>query len=391
MPNPPEKGEKIRAYHEIAYLADRYRIHLACIGREESETGDARALAARCASVYVACHSRSCALVRAATRFAAGACLNVAYYNSPRLQGYVTGLARRVHLQAAFVYTAVMLPYVPAGLPILLDMVDVDSEKWFQYSEARRPGVLYALEAKRLRRFEEQCVKASRLTVLATQNEADLLSRIIPQAPITYMENGIDREFFDGVARPLPVELAGRPFVAFVGTMDYSPNIEGAVWFAESAFPELRRRVPGLEFFIVGRNPSAKVRHLARREGVRVIGAVPDVRPYLAGARAIVAPLDLARGIQNKVLEALAMGRRVFASEAVCRTFGSLLPVGVVPCASVQDYVEGLDASCRPTPHCDESIRAAACERFSWKRNVENLARGLDCLREEPVAFPRVR
>ena len=278
-----------------------------------------------------------------------------------------------------------MSPYAPAGVPILLDMVDVDSEKWFQYSRTRRPGYLYAMEARRLRRFEEQCARAAELTVLTTENEADLLRRIVPSAAICHMENGVDGEFFDGHPRPLPLGLRDRQFVAFVGTMDYHPNAQAATWFAERVFPELRRRFPDLEFFIVGRNVSAAVVRLERHNGVRVVGAVPDVRPYLAGARAIVAPLETARGIQNKVLEALAMGRPVFASEAVCRTFGSSLPSGVVRCESARDYVAALALACRTKPHCDEAIRGAACGRFSWKSNLDSLARGQEYLNRQPA------
>ena len=385
VPNPPDKGEKIRAFHEVAFLAERCRLHLACLARSEPEMRDAEALAAQCASVYVERLAPRAALARAAMRFARGGCLNRAYFSSRRLREHVAGLAGSVRLEATVVYTAVMSPYAPAGVPILLDMVDVDSEKWFQYSRTRRPGCLYAMEARRLRRFEEQCARAAQFTVLTTENDADLLKRIARGAAIGHMENGVDGEFFDGHARPMPIGLRGRPFVTFVGTMDYHPNAQGAAWFAGRVFPELRRRVPDLEFFIVGRNVSAAVVRLERHKGVRVVGAVPDVRPYLAGARAIVAPLETARGIQNKVLEGLAMGRPVFASEAVCRTFGSSLPRGVVRCESERDYVEALEPACRIEPRCDEAIRRAACSRFSWKSNLDRLASGQECLNRQPA------
>jgi polysaccharide biosynthesis protein PslH len=384
VPNPPDKGEKVRAFHEITHLASRYRLHLACFARDESEVQAAKALEDRCASVYVERLPRPFALARAAVRFAFGGCLNAGFYSSASLREHVATLSRRVALQGSFVYTAVMMQYAPRGVPILLDMVDVDSEKWFQYSQARTPGVLYGVEARRLRRFEQDCVKASAMTVLTTANEADLLSHLAPGAPITFMENGIDGSFFDGAPRPLPAELEGRPFVAFVGTMDYHPNVDGACWFAERVFPELRRRTPGLEFWIIGRNPSKTVRRLGQREGIRAIGGVPDVRPYLSAARAIVAPLRVARGIQNKVLEALAMGRAVFATEAVCRTFGSR-PAGLEPCLSEEDLIERIAQACREAPRCDPAIRRAACQRFSWARNLEGLAHGVDRLSSRTV------
>jgi sugar transferase (PEP-CTERM/EpsH1 system associated) len=377
VPNPPDKGEKIRAYHEIALLAERYRVHLVCFARHEREMGDAEALARQCASVYVERLVPAAALARAATQFACGRCLNGAFYQSQQLHEYVAELSRRTRLAATVAYTAVMCPYAPKSVPMLLDMVDVDSEKWIHYGRIRFPGFLYVMEARRLRRFERQCVGAADITVLSTENEARVLRHFAPEVAIRYMENGVDEVFFDGCQRPLPPGREDRPYIAFVGTMDYLPNAQAATWFAKRVFPELRRRQPELEFFVVGRNPCAEVVRLKRDEGVTVTGSVPDVRPYLAGARAIVAPLELARGIQNKVLEALAMGRSVFASDAVCRTFGSVLPAGVVRCETEKRYLESLDQACRLQPQCDPEIRRAACARFSWTRNVELLAREL--------------
>jgi sugar transferase (PEP-CTERM/EpsH1 system associated) len=385
VPNPPDKGEKIRAYQEIAFLAGRCRLHLVCLARNEREVRDAEGLAGRCASLYVERFSPRAALLRAGGRFACGGCLNEAFYSRPRMRQYVAELAKRIPLDATVAYTTVMMPYAPAAVPILLDMVDVDSEKWARYAALRKPGFLYTLEARRLRELEKRCAEAAQFTLLTTENEAMLLRGIAPDAAIGHMENGVDGDFFDGVARPLTGAQAGRIFVAFVGTMDYHPNAEAAAWFSVQVFPELRRRCPELEFFIVGRNPLPAVSKLAGIDGVRVIGSVPDVRPYLAGARAIVAPLKTARGIQNKVLEGLAMGRRVFASEEVCRTFGAQLPPGVVRCATVEDYVSELTQTSNALPASDARIREAACERFSWTRNAPALARRLKCLDNQPT------
>jgi sugar transferase (PEP-CTERM/EpsH1 system associated) len=377
VPYPPDKGEKIRAYHEIAGLAERYRLHLVCFARDKQEMRDAEALTRQCVSVYAERLLPWPALARAAIQFAGGRSLNSAFYYSRKLYKHVAGLSRRILFRATVVYTAVMSSYAPKGVPLLLDMVDVDSEKWLQYARIRFPGFLYATEARRLRRLELNSLRAAGLSILSTENEAAILRSFAPGTPITHMENGVDEVFFDGNARPLPLGCGDRRFVLFVGTMDYLPNVRAAVWFARRIFPQLRRRQPQLEFFVVGRNPCAEVVRLKRIEGVHVLGAVPDVRPYLAGTRAVVAPLDLARGIQNKVLEALAMGRPVFASHAVCRTFGSVLPPGVVRCETEQHYVDGLERACRVPPSCDQQIRRAACARFSWQRNVQLLVREL--------------
>jgi sugar transferase (PEP-CTERM/EpsH1 system associated) len=371
VPYPPDKGEKVRAYHEITHLAKQYRIHLACFARNEAEVRAAEKLKSLCASVFVARLSTASALPKAAVRFAMGACLNTSFYSSPALRKHVAALGEQVSLQASFVYTAVMMPYAPEGIPAVLDMVDVDSEKWFQYAESRSPAFAYRMEGMRMRRLERESAARAAMTVLTTENEADVLRRLVPDARITHMENGVDGTFFDGTPRPLAREN-GRRFVAFVGTMDYHPNVDAACWFAEAVLPDLRRRVPGLEFWVVGRNPSRAVKRLEERAGVKVIGGVPDVRPFLANASAIVAPLRLARGIQNKVLETLAMGRPVFATEAVGRTFG-VLPRGVRVCRSEREFIDQLTPVCGEAPGCDPAIRRAALDRFSWAENLESV------------------
>ncbi|MCU1276049.1 MAG: sugar transferase [Bryobacterales bacterium] len=378
VPNPPNKGEKIRAHHEITQLASQYRIHLVCFARSESEVDDARALSGRCATLYVERLSPRAALGRAVARFSLGACLNQAFYQSSRMREYVTSLAGQLPLDATLAYSVVMAQYSPRGVPLLIDMVDVDSEKWFQYARTRRPAFAYALEARRLRQLEIDCTRRAAVTVLTTENEASLLRSFAPQASVCHIENGVDGEFFDGALRPPPAEFAGRKFVAFIGAMDYSPNVDAVVSFARRILPELRRRDPQLEFFIVGRNPSKSVLQLSAIKGVVVTGGVPDTRPFLSGARAIVAPLRLARGIQNKVLEALAMGRVVFASDEICKTFGSTLPPGVLCCASDQDFIEQVATASAAESRPDPFIRSEALRRFSWNKAGELLVSQLD-------------
>jgi len=368
VPAPPDKGEKIRAYHEIQQLASCYRIHLVCFARSQSEVRVAQELSNVCASVYAEQFSPRWSLARAAARFALGDGLNTAFYNSPKMRRYVASLAGRVPFGGAIAFSVVMAPYAPPGVPLLLDMMDVDSEKWFQYAQSRRPGALFRLEARRLRRLETLWAESAQSVALTTQNEEQLLKTFAPAAATFSIENGVDSAFFDGQAHQLPPGLADRRFVAFVGTMDYHPNIEAASWFARSIFPQLRLKDPALEFFIVGRNPSAEISRLTRLPGVHSTGSVPDIRPYLASARAIVVPLRVARGIQNKVLEALAMGRPVYTTPEVCKTFGSALPAGLVCCASEQEFVERVSAACPVEPHCDPSIREDASGRFSWSQ-----------------------
>jgi polysaccharide biosynthesis protein PslH len=370
VPNPPDKGERIRAFHEIAHLAVDHRVHLACLARSSRELRDAEALRDCCASVHAVQLRPTLALARAAVRFAGGACLTTSFYGSRTLARKVSALVRETPLDAAVVYSAAMAPYCPPDLPAILDFVDVDSEKWLAYARMRRAGRLYGMEGQRLRHLESRFAERAECSLLATPQEVAVFRQFAPGERILPMENGVDDRFFDpAVTNGLP-GLKGRRFVVFVGAMDYFPNADAVEWYADRVWPALSRSDARLEFFIVGRNPTSAVRALAGRPGIHVTGAVPDVRPYLKAALAAVAPLRIARGVQNKVLEALAMGLPVMASPAVCRTLDPL-PPGVVACESEADYLDGLRACGRVHP---AGIRAGAQRRFSWDRNMQVLS-----------------
>lgn len=365
VPNPPNKGEKIRAHYEVTQLARGHRLHLCCFARNEAEVADAEKLRDICASLYVEVLP-SLALPRALARFACGGCLNTAFYRSPRMPAHVERLAREVRLSAAVAYSAVMGPFAPRGIPLLFDSVDVDSEKWFQYAAVRRPSFLYALEARRMRALEVRLGQEARCTFLSTAAELVLYQSFAPGVRTKRMENGVDFDYF--APQPAPADLAGRRAAGFIGAMDYYPNVDAACWFANEVFPQLRRKIAGFEFWIVGRNPTKAVRKLARIPGITVTRAVPDIRPYIAAASSIVVPLRIARGIQNKVLEPLAMGKPVLVSPAVARTFAPDIPVGITPCESGCDYLQSI-----LSPPVHKSIRESAIQRFSWKSNISAL------------------
>jgi sugar transferase (PEP-CTERM/EpsH1 system associated) len=378
VPNPPDKGEKIRAAHELNALAKKHRIHLACFARSEEEVAHAEQLKDRCASVFVEQLSSWRALAGAALRFGAGGCLNTAFYRSPRMDRHVESL--RPRLAATLAYSSAVVQFAPVNVPLWFDMVDVDSEKWLEYGQTRWPGALYRLEGQRLRAMEASYASLAKCTFLTTPREQKILQDIAPQARVESLMNGVDFEFFNPSACSAGPDLERREYVVFVGSMEYFPNVDACCWFADSVFSELRSCRPNIEFFIVGRNPSQAVRRLANRPGIVVTGGVPDVRPYLAGARSMVAPLRIARGVQNKVLEALSMGKRVHASPAVASTFGEVLPHGVTICHSTADYLLELCTAAESPVSWDAVTRDQARTRFTWQQNLQPLVEGLDHL-----------
>jgi sugar transferase (PEP-CTERM/EpsH1 system associated) len=366
VPNPPDKGERIRAYHQVRSMCANHRVHVVCLARSEADERAAAEMNAWCASVAAVPFRPARELLRAGFHFALGDCLNTSYYGTPGVRREIARLAASTNLDAVVAFTAALAGLAPPSLPLLVDLVDVDSEKWFQYAKMRFPGWPYAIEGRRLRRVETALGVRARHLWLTTGAEAALY-RSFGRGEVSVMENGIDAAYFDPAVSPVDLELQRRNFAVFVGTMDYYPNQDAVLWFAREVLPRVQPR--GAEFYIVGRNPSAAVRELDGAGGVHVTGAVPDVRPYLRHARGFVAPLRLARGIQNKVLEALSMGLPVLASDPVADTFGSDPPRGLLRCAGAEDYERQWGAM----TGFQEEIRLSARQRYRWEAALRGL------------------
>ncbi len=377
LPSARMKGEKIRAFHEIVALSQRHRVHLAYFARNEQELGWAGELHKYCDSVYAEVRPYAQAMIAAGARFCGGASLNMAFYASSTMRQYIDRLATEITFSAAVAYTLPMSPYVPRGIFKVLDMVDVDSEKWRQYAHMLWPGFLYNLEAKRLQKYELHYGRQFDATFFVSRQEAQLYQEISGGAVAECFENGVDFEYFDPSKELTHIDCPAKPFVTLVGTMNYFPNVDGAAWFAREIMPELRSREPELEFLIVGAEPNRQALQLGSYPGVRVVGPVRDVRPFIQQARAVVAPLRLARGMQNKVLEALAMGRRVYATTEVCKTFGNDVPPAIVRCDSAAEFVAAILAA-NDAPSPDFKIREQAQIRFSWETNLNMLTSRID-------------
>ncbi len=342
IPYPPDKGEKIRAWHMLEHLAQRWRVDLGCLADDQADLRHLPFLRGLCAEVESPfTGSRNTIAARALTRLRPGLPITLGWFHHPTLAAWVAaGLASR-RWDAAFVYSSAMAPYVMgpaaerAGMRRVLDMVDIDSEKWRAYAEgAKAPmRLVWAREARTLLELERRAARAFDASLFVSEAEAARFAELAPDcaARVGWVDNGVDLDRFDP-ARGWPNPFGARPAIVFTGTMGYRPNIEAVCWFAEAVMPLLAGRDPAPEFHIVGANPAPQVQALAKRPGVHVTGTVPDVRPYLAHAAVAVAPLRIARGIQNKVLEAMAMARPVVASpqafEGIRATPGRDLLIG---------------------------------------------------------------
>lgn len=322
IPYPPDKGEKIRAFHILRHLSARAEVEVGCLVDDPADEAHIATLRGQVAHLEAAVVTgRGAAAARALMHLRPGRPLSHGWFREAGLSRWVGNGLASGRWAKVFVFASAMAPYVmaaprhPRGQVRVIDMVDVDSEKFAAYAARRRGpmGLVYGREARTLLALEREAAQKFDRTLFVSRAEAARFAELAPEAGprVGFLENGVDFARFDPAAahqNPFPDP---QPRIVFTGAMGYAPNIEAVIWFADAVLPRLAGRAG---FVIVGQNPSPAVRALAGRPGITVTGTVPDVRPYLAHAAVAVAPLLLARGIQNKVLEAMAMARPVVAT-----------------------------------------------------------------------------
>jgi sugar transferase (PEP-CTERM/EpsH1 system associated) len=318
LPFPPTKGEKIRAFHDLKYLAQWYDIHLGCLIDDPDDLQYVDALRPMCRDIHVARVNRRFGRIASLRGLLTNEALSVTYFRNRGLTAWARKVVETIQPAVTFVYSSNMAPVIldlPKTGTLVVDLVDVDSEKWRALAETTKGAMrlVYRREWRKIAELERRVAHESDLSVFVSDAEARLFAGQHPDcaARIRGVSNGVDHRYFDPALDHPPVYDTSRPNYVFTGTMDYPPNADAVVWFATEILPLIRRTVPDARFHIVGSNPNLDVLRLARLDGVLVSGRVPDVRPYIAHATAGVAPMRIARGIQNKVLEAMAMARPV--------------------------------------------------------------------------------
>lgn len=384
IPYPPNKGDKVRSYRILRHLAERYRVFLATFVDHPDDWRHLPTVEGWCEAVCARPIAPPRKRVASLRGLLTGEALTLPYYRDGIMARWVGETVRRHGIGRAVVFSGAMAQYVE-GLPLerrVVDFCDVDSEKWSQYAPTKPWPLswLYAREGRLLRAFERRAAGAAQASLLVTGAEAELFQRRAPEAAarVAVMENGVDAVFFSpDPPQPSPYP-AGGPVLVFTGAMDYWPNVDGVCWFAHDILPRLRQTAPDVRLWIVGMNPSAEVRALAREGEVVVTGTVPDIRPYLAHADAVVAPLRIARGIQNKVLEAMAMGRPVVAHPACLAGLSAQVGEEVLAACDAEEFVVALRDALGPR---GAAIGAAARQRvksrYDWSRQLQVLDRAL--------------
>lgn len=319
LPYPPNKGDKIRSWHMLRFLVEHFEIHLATFVDDPADWTHAETLRSMLASYCIQpLHPLKQKILSLRGLFT-GDPLTVTYYRNTKVQSWVDETILEYRVDTALVFCSSMASYVEGhpNLRRVIDFVDIDSDKWQQYvATARFPlRQIYAREAQTLLSYERKISRKFDASLFVSKQEANLFKTLSTESAdkVYYFDNGVDLEYFNPDL-DMDNPFGGPKNIVFTGAMDYWANADAVTWFADQVWPEVLSQQPEAKFYIVGSKPSDTVQALGRRAGIVVTGRVEDVRPWLRHASLCVAPMRIARGIQNKVLEAMAMAKPVLVS-----------------------------------------------------------------------------
>nr|WP_319393040.1 TIGR03087 family PEP-CTERM/XrtA system glycosyltransferase [uncultured Desulfobacter sp.] len=323
VPYPPNKGDKIRTFNEIKFLSRQYAIDLVSFADTRQELGFKKELERYCSSVYLFFLPSLLRKLKGVKKMLSGGTISQGYFLCNAAADTIRQLIKKETYRAIFCFSSPTAEYVFKNIsqiqnqkprPILImDFCDVDSDKWAQYaSKASLPmKLIYNTEAKRLLAYEQKINQHFDASVFVSAQEAGLFKqKCVKYKKILSVSNGVDFDFFSKVPTP---SKSGKT-IMFAGAMDYYANIEGVTWFCHEILPLIRKKEPDASFIIVGSNPDQEVKKLGNIDGVTVTGFVEDIRTYYNKADICVIPLRIARGIQNKVLEAMSMEKAIVST-----------------------------------------------------------------------------
>ena len=354
IPYPPNKGDKIRSFNEIKHLSSSHKVDLICLADNLDDLKFKSNLEKYCRRVCVQHFKISQAKLWGFINLIKGKTITVGYFYRKKVQQIINQWLSDTVYDAIICFSSPMAEYVfnqstnqliNQSAKTIMDFCDVDSEKWLQYSQRSKfpLNLIYRIENKRLLKYEKKINKSFDNSVFVSQQEADLFYRLFPEAEnVSVIENGVDHEYFSpetpALHRSRSGEAGGRnsqalPSIAlaqarqagetliFTGAMDYWANVDGVLWFCEKILPIVKDRYPKIQFYIVGSNPNTEIQKLGHNnKSINITGFVEDIRPYYNNADVCVIPLRIARGIQNKVLEAMSMGKAVITTSAAVQS-----------------------------------------------------------------------
>lgn len=381
VPFPPNRGDRIRSYHVLKFLSARAEVDLACLADEPVPEASRRELESLCRRIAVVPLVSWLRWFKALVSVTRGRSATEGLFSSKEFADTLQRWTKDTQYDLVLAYCSSMATYLHAGhlkrLPCVVDLVDVDSQKWFDYAQQVRGPArwLFHLEGRRVQSLEQRAAERARAIVVVSSTESELFRAVCPHSSAYPILNGVDLDYFSP-REPIVRENSGALECTFVGALDYRANVDAATWFCHAVWPRVRVRCPKARFVLVGRRPDPQIRRLSKEPGVELIGEVPDVRPYLERARLIVAPLRVARGIQNKVLEAMAAGKAVVASPQALEGLDVVPETHVYQAHTPAEWIAAIGRLLYDEDECGrlgKAARAFVCERHRWERCLQPL------------------
>jgi hypothetical protein len=341
FPFPPKRGGKIRPFNMIRHFARTHEVTVCSLVRSDAEAREGEGLAAHCRRYEMVRVHDPLQAARMVARLPTPVPSSFGFFHSNELARRIRAAVTRERFDLIFVHCSSVARYVEAipDVPKILDFGDMDSQKWREYAQSK-PFPLswgYGLEAWKLEREEARLARRFDLCTATTRAEWETLEAMGTGTPTDWFPNGVDSDFFAPTDKPYDADR-----IVFVGRMDYYPNQECMAEFCAKVMPLLRARRPATTLAIVGADPSPAMRELGKLPGVTVTGSVPDVRPYLHEAALMVAPLNIARGTQNKILEGMAAGVPVLSSRVAAGGVDASAPEHLLTASTPDEYVEAI-------------------------------------------------
>ena len=395
IPYPPNKGDKIRSFHLLHHLSQHFEIYLATFVDDAADWPYVPEVEKFCSKSLFIEQKKWPSTLRGLTGLLTGQAISIPYYACRQMQQWVNATVEQHSIRHAMVFSSSMAQYVLGGglqfVRKIIDFVDVDSDKWQQYAEQQAWPMswLYRREARKLLDYEVALAKTFDHGFFVSCSEAELFRTLSPgtAAKVGFYNNGVNTDYFAPSETSVSPYPAGEKAIVFTGAMDYWPNVDATEWFVREVLPALRERHSEARFYIVGSNPGKAVLQLARDSGVVVTGRVEDIRPYIQHASVAVAPMRIARGVQNKVLEAMAMERPVIVStkglEGIAAQHGTQLLLA-------DSAVEYLDLLNQVLSGCHSDMGSIARQYvsryFNWDNNLPEVVLLLGSQAEPPLS-----
>ena len=390
LPYPPHQGTAIRNYNLIAHLSSNYEVHLLSFVHSRDELERATPLRRRCRGIETALAPRRSFFRRLLSLFLSPLPDMALRLPSAEFRAKLRALLERERFDVVQVEGIEMGPYleqvVGSGPLVVFD--DHNAEYVLQkrafetdIRDVRRwVGAFYSLiQWRKLSRYEAALCRLADRVVAVSEADAEALRALVPGLRVDIVPNGVDTEFYNVQIPMTKSQLAiGLWSLVFTGKMDFRPNVDAVIWFCEEVLPLVRREVPGVRFYIVGRSPHRRVLRLARDPAVTVTGYVDDVRPYIAAASVYVVPLRVGGGTRLKVLEALACGKAIVSTSLGCEGLGLTPGRELVVADTPQEFARQVVELLRNPERREELGQAArrfAEERYDWRLIVPKLER----------------